>query len=191
VLRRIERAEHRRVRWKNGLGWTTELWVEPSEGEFDWRVSIAEVDTDCEFSRFPGIDRSLLVLDGPGMILHVEGQPSARLLAQGEPLEFSGDVATRCELLGGPTRDFNVMSRRGVIEHDLAFFRLGERWTLEPGHSWLIYVVRGEVAIEGMSIPVGDAVLVRLDDSTRPLELTGHADLVRVRRRALHAPFEP
>ena len=58
MLRLLPPAEHRRVRWKNGGGWTTELARAPAEGEgeFDWRISIAEVDVDGEFSRFPGIE---------------------------------------------------------------------------------------------------------------------------------------
>jgi environmental stress-induced protein Ves len=48
----VPRAAQRRMRWKNGLGWTTELAVRPAGGgEFDWRASIAEVDADSEFSR--------------------------------------------------------------------------------------------------------------------------------------------
>jgi environmental stress-induced protein Ves len=172
------------VRWKNGLGWTTELAIEPAEGEFDWRVSIAEVDSDCEFSRFPGIDRSLLVLEGAGMVLHVEGEQPVHLLAAGEAHRFAGELATRCELLGGPTRDFNVMTRRGVIEHALAWSRLDERWSPTPGWTWLIHVVRGEIELGAARVAAGDAVLVEPDEATRsPLAVEGMADLVVVRLR--------
>jgi environmental stress-induced protein Ves len=181
VLRQLPRTAHRRVRWKNGLGWTTELAVEPTEGEFEWRVSIAEVDSDCDFSRFPGIDRSLLVLDGEGMAVHVEGQPAVRLVAEGEPLAFPGEVATRCELVGGPTRDFNVMTRRGVIEHALTFHRLRDRGSLAAGCRWVIYVVRGEIEIDAARVAAGDAVLVAIDATQADLDVSGEADLVLVR----------
>ena len=57
----IPASAQRRVRWKNGAGWTTEIAARP-DGDFDWRLSVAEVDEDSEFSRFPADDRTLLVL---------------------------------------------------------------------------------------------------------------------------------
>jgi hypothetical protein len=124
----------------------------------------------------------LLVLDGEGMTLHVEGRPPVQLVAQGEPLRFAGEVATHCELLGGPTRDFNLMTRRGVFEHTLAFHRLGDRLSLASGCRWLIHVVRGEITIAAARVAAGDAVLVENDDPSQPaFEVTGAGDLVLVR----------
>ncbi len=37
--------------------------------EFLWRVSIADVERDGPFSRFPGIDRTIVLLEGAGMRL--------------------------------------------------------------------------------------------------------------------------
>jgi environmental stress-induced protein Ves len=151
------------VRWKNGLGWTTELAVEPPQGEFDWRVSIA-------------------VLEGEGMALHVEGLAPVRLSAQGEALRFTGEVATRCQLLQGPTRDFNVMTRRGVVEHTLEFRRVIDPLALASGCTWLIYVARGEIAMGASKIASGDAVLIEPDDGMHAcVDPVGTADLVLVR----------
>ena len=87
MLSLLHRAAARRMRWKNGLGWTTELASQPTrdelvQGEFDWRVSIAEVDADAEFSAFPGIDRSILVLAGAGMLLEVGERAPVELRAR-------------------------------------------------------------------------------------------------------------
>ena len=51
--------------WRNGGGVTRELASSP-EGvdDFDWRVSIAEVTASGDFSRFPGVDRTIVRL-GP------------------------------------------------------------------------------------------------------------------------------
>ena len=46
----LSSADYCRVRWKNGRGWTTELAARPVSGAFNWRVSAAEIDADCEFS---------------------------------------------------------------------------------------------------------------------------------------------
>ena len=50
---------YQRQRWKNNLGWTREIAREPAAGDdFDWRLSLADIDQDCGFSRFPGCQRS-------------------------------------------------------------------------------------------------------------------------------------
>jgi len=108
--------------WKNGLGTTTEIAIHPPGVElaaapFDWRVSLADVGMDGDFSRFPGYDRSILVAEGAGMELGFDSAPTARLTGLGAMTSFSGDWYTRCRLLDGPVRDFNVMSARGRVEH--------------------------------------------------------------------------
>jgi hypothetical protein len=72
--------EYRRVRWKNGAGWTREIVRVPDREDWDWRLSIAEIEQDAPFSVFPGIDRELTaeaVSCSPRMIACVS-QASAR-----------------------------------------------------------------------------------------------------------------
>jgi environmental stress-induced protein Ves len=183
-MRLLPEHGYRRVRWKNGLGWTTEIAVEPPEGEWNWRISIATVDADSEFSRFPGVDRSLLVLEGAGMVLDVEGQGTFTLLAEGPPLSFSGDVATSSRLIAGPTRDFNVMTRRGVFSHTLSRQPLaGSRVLVRPAASLLlIHLVDGHAATEqsngfALALAPGDSAIV---DDQPSVTLTGTATLVVV-----------
>jgi uncharacterized protein len=184
MIHHLRKHEYRRVRWKNGLGWTTEIAVEPPDGEigseWDWRVSIAEVAADSEFSRFPGIDRSLLVLDGAGMVLDVEGQGSFTLFADGPPLAFSGDVATSSRLLGGPTRDFNVMTRRGVVSHALRRHTLAGSLELAPASLLMIHSVEGEAMIGDITLAPGDTAIV---DDQPSITLTGTANLLLVELR--------
>jgi environmental stress-induced protein Ves len=181
---RLTPADYQRMRWKNGLGWTTELAIRPAEGELDWRVSIAEIDVDCEFSRLPGIDRSILVLSGDGMELHLGDDPPVALHAGGEALAFSGDHATRCRLLGGPTRDFNVMTRREQWGHVLTTHRLGAPLRLErpAGSGWLLYVNRGQARVGELAVAAGDSVLAEPHPHAGPVvAATGDAELVLVR----------
>src|SRR5690606_4394683 len=42
----IAANEYRRVRWRNGLGWTREIARMPHGDAFDWRLSIAEIERD-------------------------------------------------------------------------------------------------------------------------------------------------
>ena len=61
----IPATEYRRERWKNGLGWTREVlrWPHGAD-DWDWRISIAEVDKGGPFSSFPGVERSFAVQAG-------------------------------------------------------------------------------------------------------------------------------
>jgi hypothetical protein len=106
--------------WKNGGGSTRQLLAYPpgaSLDSFTYRVSVAEVDSDGPFSHFPGIDRSLAILNGDGLALMKGGQLFATLLAGQPPLAFDGALPLAGLRLGGKVRDFNVMSRQGQASH--------------------------------------------------------------------------
>ena len=66
MTHRILRSpDHRRMPWKNGRGETTEIAVHPagaSIDDFGWRVSMAGVAEDGDFSLFPGIAITLTVV---------------------------------------------------------------------------------------------------------------------------------
>ncbi len=72
--------------WKNGGGETVEIAVFPEGAgfkDFGWRISLASVASDGPFSAFPGIDRTLTVIDGVGIDLVVDGV--AHRLVPGSP----------------------------------------------------------------------------------------------------------
>ena len=76
-MRIIRAEEHRVVPWKNGGGITREVLVEPDPADpaqFLWRISIATVAAPGPFSLFPGVDRSIAVLEGAGLRLDVDGE---------------------------------------------------------------------------------------------------------------------
>ena len=115
MIRLLTPADYRSMPWKNGGGRTTEIAAYPPAaalGAFAWRVSIADVGRDGPFSLFPGVDRTILLLDGAGMRLAGAGR-EAELRMPFEPFHFSGDEALDCTLIAGPVRDFNAMFRRG------------------------------------------------------------------------------
>ncbi len=98
--------------WRNGLGMTRELVVFPVREHWHWRLSVAEITHDGPFSRFEGVQRWFTVLSGAGVRLVIDGVP--RTLANGsEPIAFDGDADTQCELVAGPTVDFNLMVQHG------------------------------------------------------------------------------
>ncbi len=119
--------------WKNGAGLTRELAVEPRGAgatDFDWRISIAEVDRDAPFSAFPGVDRCITLLSGAGMRLaSIDGSIDHRLDRVHAPFTFSGDLALDATLLGGACSDFNVMTRRGAWRTEVS----AQRHAFESG----------------------------------------------------------
>lgn len=182
----LPRASQRRVRWHNGAGWTTELAARPAEGAFDWRISVAEIDGDCEFSRLPGIDRSILALAGE-FVLSAGGAPPVRLSADGPPHAFAGELAVRCAVAGGPCRAFNVMTRRGRFGHALETCSDGQVTTLAraAGTGWAVYVVRGSARVGGQDVAAGEAAIVEpvlQDMQSIALLAAGRLALVRLRR---------
>ena len=115
--------------WRNGGGLTRELLAWPSSGKGDggWalRISVADIHADGPFSAFTGMDRWFAVLEGAGVMLVLpEGK---RCVQAGDaPLAFRGEAAPHCELLDGPTRDLNLMIRRGAGHGSMQRAQAGE-----------------------------------------------------------------
>jgi uncharacterized protein len=108
--------------WKNGGGSTTEIAAGPpgaSLDKFDWRVSMARVAADGPFSHFAGVDRTLAVVTGSGLVLRIDNRPPITLAADSEPVSFPGDAPTHAQLTQGEITDLNVMTRRGRFRHSL------------------------------------------------------------------------
>jgi len=115
--------------WKNGLGVTAEIAVDPPEssigdGRFAWRLSIAAVERSCPFSAFPGYERTIMVIDGPGMELSFPGRIARRLDRLFDPFVFSGDEPAECRLIDGPIHDFNLMVDRARLRSRFELLRL-------------------------------------------------------------------
>jgi environmental stress-induced protein Ves len=117
----LSHKDRRSSPWKNGGGTTAEVVSAPegtSLSDFAWRVSIADVTHDGPFSEFEGVDRIIMVIEGAGLILKVDGVE--HILEPMRPFNFSGDVVTTARLIDGPTRDINIMTRRELTTAVLA-----------------------------------------------------------------------
>lgn len=111
--------------WKNGGGSTTEIAVFPPGAafdEFDWRISLATIAHDGPFSSYRGVDRTLALVDGPGVNLDIDGDARFVLSEKTPIVEFAGEALVTATMLGAQTTDFNVMTRRARCHH-----RLGRR----------------------------------------------------------------
>ncbi|MBP8937640.1 MAG: HutD family protein [Agrobacterium sp.] len=116
----LRASDYKRMPWKNGGGETVEIAIFPraaSVNDFDWRISMATVASDGPFSIFPGIDRTLSILQGNGMALAVAANDPLLLTMESAPLPFPADVSANATLPGGPIVDLNVMTRRSAFRH--------------------------------------------------------------------------
>jgi hypothetical protein len=149
-------ADYKLMPWKNGRGATTELAIHPQGSDlnslpFEWRVSMADVVEDGDFSPFPGYDRTLVMARGAGIELEFDGASAPQHLAvPGDAAVFSGDWRTRGRLLGGPVRDFNVMSARTRMHHECEVISGGPvEFVWEPGQETLFcHCVAGNLALK-------------------------------------------
>lgn len=159
---RIQRSsEHRIVPWANGLGITADVSVfPPGTHRWEWRLSIADVTDDVPFSSMPGIDRTIMVAQGAGMALVIDGAQEVPMLRTSPPLAFSGDSTTTCRLLDGPIADLNLMTRRGSAIGTMRVLSLstGEAATMD-GDDVAVVVLEGMALVGDEEITTFDAVL--------------------------------
>lgn len=181
-LRKITPAEHRVMPWKNGLGTTREIAIDPSGAALDgagfrWRLSIADVGQSGPFSAFPGIDRTIMVISGHGMALSVAGQAPRRLDRCFEPFQFSGDVATDCQLIDGPIQDFNLMVNRTLLTSLTEVRNLREVYEIPlKDQTCLAHVFAGgaEICVDDMkmSCGTGETGVAEVRESTAILKVS-------------------
>ena len=100
--------QYTKMLWKNGAGYTLEIARNVGDADFDWRISMADVTTSGPFSLFPNKQRIISVLNGQGMVLHVDNLP-AKTLKQGDIFAFHGESQVHSELVDGVIRDLNLI----------------------------------------------------------------------------------
>lgn len=182
----IRAADLARVPWKNSGGTTAEVAAFPAGTDLDgfgWRISMADVASDGPFSVFPGIDRTLIVAEGDGIELIVEGVPY-RLEGSGAKLSFSGDDSTAGKLLSGPIRDLNVMTRRGHFRHRTRILESGVALLSEGLAAAFIVALGGSLDVQTDGIvhalaPL-DTLSIEPTSDLIPLSGAGRAVLIEI-----------
>jgi uncharacterized protein len=177
-MRILRASDHKRMPWKNGKGETVEIAVFP-EGAgvdtFDWRISMAPVVSDGPFSVFPGIDRTLSILTGDGMMLSVEGMAPTVLGRKSVPFSFSGDAKTEAVLQAGPITDLNVMTRRGRFSHRVTRADEGGGIGFSADAALVILVATGKAQVSQLELDPLDAVILEELAQSRDVRLETEA----------------
>ena len=166
-FRHLTASDFVRQPWKNGAGSTTQLAVEGDGERWLWRLSAADVERSGPFSDFSGYERTIMLLEGDGMDLDVDGHV-VELGAPFEPFMFDGGARTSCTLRAGPVRDLNLMvdcrRARGSVQvvapDHFRGARLDAPWAL-------VYALRGwtRIAMDGVDVSLAPGELLRLDDA--------------------------
>ncbi len=174
--------------WKNGGGVTREIAVYPKGAALDafmWRVSVADVMQSGPFSCFDGVDRTLVLLGGAGMMLVQAGLDRHVLRMPFERAYFAGETPLTAELHNGPTRDFNLMIRRGRVKGDVEVWR-GSATYLLRADTALLFCASGSMTItlddmEPFVLKLYDTL--RIDQPSRILRciVNGNGVLLAVR----------
>jgi environmental stress-induced protein Ves len=164
----VKAATQQRERWRNGGGWTRAIARGRIDGtpamdadDWDWRLSIADIEADGPFSRFPGVDRVLVLLEGAGIDLAFADGASVRLVEPLARLAFAGERNVHCALIAGPTRDFNLMWRRERMRAALSVVDLGvgAAAIAVPAPAKALHVLTGALVVDGATAGAGDTVV--------------------------------
>ena len=183
----IPANEYRRIRWRNGQGWTREIHAEGTAEDWSWRLSIAEIEHDAAFSLFPGVDRELMLLSGDGLRLRFDDGECVELSPPHDRHRFAGERALTGELVDGTTHDFNLMWRRDRIRADTWHRPLVGPMGIfvEPGSTWVVHLIAGQARFDATSglpaLAAGDTAVLEAGDDRRRYVLDGGGEALLIR----------
>ena len=87
--------------WRNGGGVTRELLAWPAGGDWQVRVSVADIEADGPFSRFPGVERWFAVLRGRRRRADDRRRRAPPAAPATRRCRFDGAAPVDCRLLDG------------------------------------------------------------------------------------------
>lgn len=153
--------------WKNGRGVTLEIARQPATGEeFAWRLSLAQIDADCDFSAYPGYRRALVLVTGDRLQLRFKGHGSCSLGPATRGTRFQGDWQTHCSVPQGCCTDLSLIVRNGSAARPACILRAP--MLLRVGSSRRVVVAGG---LHGALFALDGSVAVTQSTGVRPRSL--------------------
>jgi len=144
--------------WANGRGTSYEIASDRNAaGEWTWRVAIAPVVLDGPFSSLAGVDRELVIIEGNGMVLDVDGKSVECL--PGQVVRFAGESTTSARLVDGPVVDLGLMTVRDAVAGSMSI--VADLGDIPSSQVTVALSEKVEIDIAGLSHVLGrlDAVL--------------------------------
>jgi environmental stress-induced protein Ves len=136
---------------------TEEIYVHPpGSEEFLFRASMAALSQSGPFSLFPGIDRSLILLEGKPIKLNDSMVP---LLS---PVKFPGEekIMATIETEG---RDLNLMCRRGKVSGEIHVLK-GQTELTEESDFTFIFALADFISVGPTTLKKYDSCLLNRDE---------------------------
>ena len=184
-LRVLRPADYKRMPWKNGGGMTTELAVHPSGDAYDWRISIADIESSGPFSTFDGYDRFIALLEGVGMELRFDDAEPVRLERRLHFVKFAGEQRTQGVLLSGKVRDFNVIYKRDAVRVEVLHRPLVGPMVFFRDVTWFVYLAGGtadaKCAGESVALEANDSLLLTAEAGGQRVVMNGGGEVVLVK----------
>jgi hypothetical protein len=158
---------------------------------FVWRVSIADVAQAGPFSRFAGIDRTLVLLSGAGMVLDevdaLNVVKSHTLTQALDIARFDGEAHIDARLVDGATRDFNLMVRRDAARGEVEVWHGQSQQSTQRTLSAdvaLLFCASGSVTVtpgdtEPLSLDAGDTLRIDTPNAL-PCALEGAGSVLAI-----------
>ncbi|WP_168220021.1 MULTISPECIES: HutD family protein [unclassified Salinibacterium] len=173
--------------WRNGEGLTSEVAAGPEGAglsDFAWRVSIATIAQDSEFSPFRHVDRWLVPLDEPGLELDIDG--TRRLIERHSTVTFTGEADVAAREVHAPSRDLNLMVDRRRCRGALSVMQLqGEALVRTSPAQWVVVVaLDGPVRVHPLGCMEALDALVIPPSETVALSGDGPLAIAQVELRA-------
>ena len=161
MIRHLTPADYTAMPWANGRGTTIEMLRETgADGGLLLRLSMASVVEDGPFSIFPGVERNLTVISGPGFDLVGKTRITASPL---HPVAFPGDLPMAATGVTFPSDDFNVMTARTLPLPDVRVMEGGV--VAPPAGGFLAIFALAATQVAGS--PLGKHDLLITHEKTR------------------------
>jgi environmental stress-induced protein Ves len=163
--------------WKNGLGHTIELAINKGGNlnNFDWRLSIASVIFDGEFSNFSGYQRNLVLIEGDGLTLDHQNGKIDELNRVLDIAKFDGGCKTFGSLSNGSIKDFNIITKIGAVTPTVTCYPDQQKVAVKLAKNCLLfaYSPTDDIAVDtreqkNTQVPVNH--LIQLSTSNNPVD---------------------
>lgn len=160
--------------WRNGGGQTRTVAAVHVGARLRWRVSAADIVQPVPFSVFDGVDRTAVLMRGPGLSLQ---GPQERWVFEGIGALacFAGETPLQATLgAAGAARLWNVMVDRATVRADVQVHR-GTTGALAPAASAVLIVLDGSLEVRtgvpGPGLSLGSEEGLVVSDLQAPLQL--------------------
>ena len=175
-MKLIKTEDWKTTKWSAGS--TSELFIYPENasfksGNFEVRISIATVEQEhSKFTQFPGVERTLMVLEGSQKLSHRGHDIS--ILKQFNQAKFPGHWDTSSE---GKSINFNVMCQDDLFVRVQSIPLIkGMKGNLDFSDTFVfVYVKEGILKVDGIDINAGMSVVIK-----EPIQIEAIEDAILI-----------